>query len=76
MINYLMSGIDKENGFTSEQVNSLKKDIKDNSVITFIASNFDNIEKTDKHKNLLVDAFNKVLDGHTTIEEVRRKLTF
>lgn len=45
MINYLMSGIDKENGFTSEQVNSLKKDIKDNSVITFIASNFDNIEK-------------------------------
>ena len=59
MINYLMSGIDKENGFTSEQAASLKKDIKDNSVITFIASDFDNTEKTDKHKNLLVDAFNK-----------------
>lgn len=59
MINYLMSGIDKENGFTKEQIESLKKDIKDNSVITFIASDFDNTEKTDKHKNLLVDAFNK-----------------
>ena len=59
MINYLMSGIDKENGFTNEQAISLKKDIKDNSVITFIASDFDNTEKTDKHKNLLVDAFNK-----------------
>ena len=59
MINYLMSGIDKENGFTKEQAKSLKKDIKDNSVITFIASDFDNIEKTDKNKNLLIDAFNK-----------------
>lgn len=59
MINYLMSGIDKENGFTKEQIESLKKDIKDNSVITFIASDFDNIEKTDKNKNLLIDAFNK-----------------
>ena len=28
------------------------------------------------YRPLLVDAFNKVLDGHTTIEEVRRKLTF
>ena len=59
MINYLMSGIDKENGFTSEQAASLKKDIKNNIIITFIASDFDNIEKTDKNKNLLIDAFNK-----------------
>lgn len=28
------------------------------------------------YRPLLVDAFNKVLNGHTTIEEVRRKLTF
>lgn len=83
MINYLMSGIDKENGFTSEQVNSLKKDIKDNSVITFIASNFDNIEKTVKNKNLLVEAFNKVginfkceyvVDKRVTKEEAKELL--
>lgn len=83
MINYLMSGIDKENGFTNEQAISLKKDIKDNSVITFIASNFDNIEKTDKHKNLLVEAFNKVginfkceylVDKRVTKEEVKELL--
>ena len=52
MINYLFSGIDKVNGFTKEQATSLKKDIKDNSIITFIASDFDNIEKTDTNKKL------------------------
>ena len=30
----------------------------------------------DEIRPLIVDAFNKVLWGHTTIEEVRRKLTF
>ena len=60
MINYLFSGIDKVNGFTKEQATSLKKDIKDNSIITFIASDFDNTEKTDKNKKLLIDAFNNI----------------
>lgn len=60
MINYLFSGIDKVNGFTKEQATSLKKDIKDNSIITFIASDFDNIEKTDTNKKLLIDAFNNI----------------
>lgn len=60
MINYLFSGIDKVNGFTKEQATSLKKDIKDNSIITFIASDFDNTEKTDTNKKLLIDAFNNI----------------
>lgn len=60
MINYLFSGIDKVNGFTKEQATSLKKDIKDNSVIAFIASDFDNTEKTDTNKKLLIYAFNNI----------------
>lgn len=60
MINYLFSGIDKVNGFTKEQATSLKKDIKDNSIITFIASDFDNTEKTDTNKKLLIDTFNNI----------------
>lgn len=60
MINYLFSGIDKVNGFTKEQATSLKKDIKDNSIITFIASDFDNTEKTDTNKKLLIDEFNNI----------------
>ena len=60
MINYLFSGIDKVNGFTKEQATSLKKDIKDNSIITFIASDFDNTEKTDTNKTQLIDAFNNI----------------
>lgn len=60
MINYLLSGIDKINGFTKEQASTLKKDIKSNSIITFIASDFDNIEKTDSNKNVLIDSFNKI----------------
>lgn len=31
---------------------------------------------TEGYRPFIVDAFNKVLEGHTTIEEVRRKLTF
>lgn len=60
MINYLFSGIDKINGFTKEQASTLKKDIKNNSIITFIASDFNNIEKTDINKNVLIDSFNKI----------------
>ena len=48
--------MDKENGFTEKQAEYLKKDIKDNSVITFIASSFDSNEKNtlfyDKHLKL------------------------
>lgn len=45
MINYLFGGIDKEKGFTKEQGKLLKEDILSDSIITFVASAFDNYEK-------------------------------
>ena len=51
MINYLLSGIDKELGFSEIQTKYLKEDIKNTNVITFIASTFSDIEKTNKWLN-------------------------
>lgn len=48
MINYLFSGINPEKGFTKQQANYLKKDIKDNSNIVFIASIFSDYKKNDE----------------------------
>ena len=45
MINYLLSGVNKEIGFNELQTKYLKQDIKNTNVITFIASTFSNIEK-------------------------------
>lgn len=59
-INYLLSGMDKELGFTSEHAKYLKQDIKDNSVITFIASTFSDIEKTDKYYNIMLNWFKNI----------------
>ncbi len=59
-INYLFSGLDKVNGFTKKQKEFLKKDIKNNMNIVFIASSFDNYERNDiKHKEL-VKLFNDI----------------
>lgn len=59
-INYLFSGLDKVNGFTKKQKEFLKKDIKNNMNIVFIASLFDNYERNDiKHKEL-VKLFNDI----------------
>ena len=59
-INYLFSGLDKVNGFTSKQKELLKKDIKEKSNITFIASSFNNPKRNDiKHKEL-VKMFNDI----------------
>ena len=59
-INYLFSGLDKVNGFTKKQKEFLKKDIKNNMNIVFIASSFDNYERNDiKHKDL-VKLFNDI----------------
>ena len=59
-INYLFSGLDKVNGFTEKQKEFLKKDIKNNMNIVFIASSFDNYETNDiKHKEL-VKLFNDI----------------
>lgn len=59
-INYLLSGVDKELGFTSEQYKYLKQDIKNNSVITFIASTFSDIEKTNKYLNIMTNWFKNI----------------
>jgi len=59
-IKYLLSGVDKELGFTSEQSKYLKQDIKDNGVITFIASTFSDIEKTDKYLNIMTNWFKNI----------------
>ena len=39
-ISYILSGIDREKGFYENQIKYLKKDIKNNSTITFISSTF------------------------------------
>ena len=48
MINYLFSGINASKGFTKEQYNCLKKDIKNNSNIIFIASIFSDFKRNDE----------------------------
>ena len=53
-INYLFSGIDKEKGFYDVQSKYLKQDIKENQIITFIASTFDNHEQNIMYKNILL----------------------
>lgn len=60
MINYLLSGMDKEKGFTSIQTKYLKQDIKDANVITFIASTFSNIEKSNKHLEIMLTWFKNI----------------
>lgn len=50
-INYLFSGVDKEKGFYDVQSKYLKQDIKENQIITFIASTFDNHEQNIMYKN-------------------------
>ena len=57
MINYLFSGISLEKGFTKEQAACLKKDIKDNSNIVFIASIFSDYKKNDKLFKSYIKAF-------------------
>ena len=60
MINYLFSGIDKEKGFNSEQKKYLKKDIKNNSNITFIASTFDEYDKNKLFKEKIISFFSDI----------------
>ena len=60
MINYLLSGIDKEKGFSEVQAKYLKQDIKNTNVITFIASSFNNIEKTNIYLDIMLNWFKKI----------------
>lgn len=59
-INYLFSGIDKEKGFYDVQSKYLKQDIKENQIITFIASTFDNHEQNIMYKNKTLEFFSKI----------------
>lgn len=60
MINYLLSGIDKEKGFSDIQAKYLKQDIKNTNVITFIASIFSDIEKSNKYLNIMLNWFKNI----------------
>ena len=59
-INYLLSGIDKKIGFTNIHAKYLKEDIKDNSVITFIASTFNDKEKTSRYYAIMLEWFKNI----------------
>lgn len=59
-INYLFSGVDKEKGFYEVQSKYLKQDIKENQIITFIASTFDNHEQNIMYKNKILEFFSKI----------------
>ena len=59
-IYYLLSGNDKEKGFYDSVVDYLRGDIKDNSVITFISSSFDNYEKNDSYYNNMIRFFENI----------------
>lgn len=60
MINYLLSGIDKEKGFNKTQSKYLKNDIKETNVITFIASTFSVIEKTNMYLEIMTNWFKNI----------------
>ena len=60
MTNILFSGIDKENGFNDMQSECLIKSIKDNSVITYIASDFDDIVKSKKYSSAMMKFFETI----------------
>lgn len=77
-INYLFSGIDKEKGFYDVQSKYLKQDIKENQIITFIASTFNNHEQNIMYKNKTLEFFSKInitftenylIDNNVTKEE-------
>lgn len=79
-INYLFSGVDKEKGFYDVQSKYLKQDIKENQIITFIASTFNNHEQNIMYKNKTLEFFSKInitfkenylIDNNVTKEEAK-----
>ena len=79
-INYLFSGVNKEKGFYDVQSKYLKQDIKENQIITFIASTFDNHEQNIMYKNKTLNFFSKInitfkknylIDNNVTKEEAK-----
>ncbi|MBQ7031395.1 MAG: Type 1 glutamine amidotransferase-like domain-containing protein [Bacilli bacterium] len=74
-IEYLLSGFDKNVGFTGEVVSLFQQDIKDNSTITFIASSFGNYEKTDKHYNNLIKFFKDININFKNVYLIDNRIT-
>ena len=79
-INYLFSSVDKKNGFTEKQALCLKNDIKNNSTITFITSDFNSYEKNDEFINMILVFFKKIdiefkkiytIDNRTNISSLK-----
>ena len=60
MINYLFSGTAKKKGFTKEQREYLKKDIKSNMKIVYISSIPDNYERSDEQLLRYATFFNNI----------------
>lgn len=73
-INYLFSGLDKEKGFTEEQKNNLLKDIPTDSTITFIATTFNNYEKTDYNLSKIIDMFTNISINFKTIHLIDSRI--
>lgn len=59
-IKYLFSGINKEKGFNKKQEEYLKKDIKNNLTITFIATDFSNYDYNDEKYISYLKYFNNI----------------
>lgn len=57
---YLLSGTDKVKGFYDSVIEYLKRDIKDNSTVTFIASSFDEFDKNDLYYNNMLKFFDDI----------------
>lgn len=59
-IYYLLSGTDKKTGFYDNVKTYLQKDISSDSIITFIASDFDNFEINDIYYDNMIRFFNDI----------------
>lgn len=80
LINYLFSRVNTDIGFTKEQSAHLKEDIKQNSIITFITSDFSNYDGNDNlvgktikcFKNINIE-FKKVSENEIVVSAKNKK---
>lgn len=79
-INYLFSGVDKEQGFDERQTKYLRQDINVNSTIVFIPTMFDDYDKNDIQYQKYINRFDKIgiefkevklIDDRITKEEAK-----
>lgn len=60
LINYLFSHVNADIGFTKEQSAHLKEDIKQNSIITFVTSDFSNYDGNDNLVGKTIKCFKNI----------------